>query len=110
MIFQEYLKNTNNNLQVIRDLYDKIFPCSKDYIKFLKKDVERINKKTKDLTGVFLFGAHVFSQYLINLGLNTMNIINILILQQQAKYNYHMVKDCHTTQTLYYIHQKKKRY
>ena len=29
-----------NNLQCIRDLYDKMFPSAKDYIKFLK---ERIN-------------------------------------------------------------------
>ena len=45
MIFQEYLKNTNNNLQVIRDLYDKIFPCAKDYIKFLREEINNRDSK-----------------------------------------------------------------
>ena len=45
MISQEYLKNTNNNLQVIRDLYDKIFPCSKDYIKFLREEINNLDSK-----------------------------------------------------------------
>ena len=45
MIFQEYLKNTNNNLQVIRDLYDKIFPFAKDYIKFLREEINNRDSK-----------------------------------------------------------------
>ncbi len=76
-IFYKVVKRKNKKENKI-NLYKKNKKLFQDYIKFLKKDVERINKKTKDLTGVFLFGAHVFSQYLINLGLNTMNIINIL--------------------------------
>ena len=45
MIFQEHLKNTDNNLQVIRDLYDKIFPFAKDYIKFLREEINNRDSK-----------------------------------------------------------------
>ena len=45
MIFQEYLKNSNDNLEVIRDLYDKIFPCAKDYIKFLREEINTLDSK-----------------------------------------------------------------
>ena len=46
MIFQEYLKNSNDNLEVIRDLYDKIFPCAKDYIKFLREEINILDSKS----------------------------------------------------------------
>ena len=45
MIFQKYLKNSNDNLQVIRDLYDKIFPCAKDYIKFLREEINTLDSE-----------------------------------------------------------------
>ena len=32
-------KNSNYNLQFIRDLYDKMFPNAKDYIKFLREEI-----------------------------------------------------------------------
>ena len=40
MADQDDFKMVINNLQYIRDLYDKMFPSAKDYIKFLR---ERIN-------------------------------------------------------------------
>ena len=40
MVNQDNLKKVTYNLQHIRDLYDKMFPSAKDYIKFLR---ERIN-------------------------------------------------------------------
>ena len=40
MDYQNNFKKVIYNLQHIRDLYDKMFPSAKDYIKFLK---ERIN-------------------------------------------------------------------
>ena len=40
MISNYDFKNLSYNLQYIRDLYDKMFPKAKDYIKFLR---ERIN-------------------------------------------------------------------
>ena len=45
MIFQEYLKNSNDNLQVIRDLYDKLFPFAKDYIKFLREEINTFDNE-----------------------------------------------------------------
>ena len=45
-----YKNNLNKviyNLQYIRDLYDKMFPSAKDYIKFLK---ERINTLDNTIT------------------------------------------------------------
>ena len=40
MVNQNNFKKVIHNLQYIRDLYDKMFPSAKDYIKFLR---ERIN-------------------------------------------------------------------
>ena len=40
MVYQDNFKKVKYSLQYIRDLYDKMFPCAKDYIKFLR---ERIN-------------------------------------------------------------------
>ena len=40
MAYQNNFKKVIYNLQYIRDLYDKMFPSAKDYIKFLR---ERIN-------------------------------------------------------------------
>ena len=34
-------KNQNYNLQIIRDLYDKMFPDAKDYIKFLQEEINQ---------------------------------------------------------------------
>ena len=41
MVSQDNFKKVKYSLQYIKDLYDKMFPCAKDYIKFLR---ERINK------------------------------------------------------------------
>ena len=35
------IKNSNYNLQFIRDLYDKMFPNAKDYIKFLREEINQ---------------------------------------------------------------------
>lgn len=56
--------------------YKKIF---NDFIDYHKTIVDEINKKinvTKE--PVYLFGAHIFSQYLINFGLNTVKIVSVL--------------------------------
>ena len=34
-------KNPNYNLRFIRDLYDKMFPNAKDYIRFLRKEINQ---------------------------------------------------------------------
>lgn len=49
-----------------------------NYIKDLQSSVELINNKGKEFNKVFLFGAHIFSQTLINLGIKNELIEGIL--------------------------------
>jgi hypothetical protein len=50
-----------------------------EYINFYKKEIEDLNSKIEAFNGkVFLFGAHIFSQFLIFNGLNTNRISCIL--------------------------------
>ena len=48
-----------------------------NWVNYLKEDVELINEKLNN-SRFFLFGAHIFSQILMGLGLNTDNLICIL--------------------------------
>ena len=41
-------KNPNYNLQFIRDLYDKMFPSAKDYIKFLREEINQCHNKNSN--------------------------------------------------------------
>ena len=50
-----------------------------EYINFYKDVVIDLNNKMKSINGgVYLFGGHIFSQFLISMGLNTEKIIYIL--------------------------------
>lgn len=64
------VKTTEMDFSYSKDLFKK-------YINDLETDVKNINKM---LAGqkFYLFGAHIFAQTLINLGLNERQIINIL--------------------------------
>lgn len=56
--------------------YKKIFM---DFIDYNRNLVSDINEKTNTLEGpVYVFGAHIFSQYLFNFGLNQNKICGIL--------------------------------
>lgn len=56
--------------------YKKIFM---DFINYHLEIVEELNKKVDETTEpVYLFGAHIFSQYLIQFGLKTDKIVYIL--------------------------------
>jgi len=56
--------------------YKKIFS---EFVKYHKNIVDEINKKIEETSfPVYLFGAHIFSQYLIGFGLNTKKIVGIL--------------------------------
>lgn len=56
--------------------YKKIFM---DFVDHYKQTVEELNAKIEDAHGpLYLFGAHVFSQYLLCFGLNTKRIVSIL--------------------------------
>jgi len=48
------------------------------YINYLTNLISEINKQIKDKHDVYLFGAHVFSQFLINMGLDVSNIEAII--------------------------------
>ena len=39
-----------NNLQYIRDLYDKMFPSAKDYIKFLKERINTLDNEERNIS------------------------------------------------------------
>ena len=42
-------KNSNYNLLFIRDLYDKMFPNAKDYIKFLREEINQCHYEKSNL-------------------------------------------------------------
>jgi len=74
-------KKTNNVLsaEIPINLYNKYKNMFIEYIDSHVSDVDRINKTIQNTKlPVYLFGAHVFSQYLIAFGLNTHKIIGIL--------------------------------
>ena len=60
-------------------MYDKNKNTFQDYIDHHINDVNKINTIiNKTEIPVYLFGAHIFSQYLISFGLDTSNIVCIL--------------------------------
>ena len=62
----------NNNYKKNKEIYKK-------YIDFHKELVTNINKKINETqTEIYLFGAHVFSQFLLNFGLKENKIKCIL--------------------------------
>ena len=78
-IFFVLEKVRNLKKQIIKNFYHE---NKKDYLNMLnyyKKLVTEINEITKlNNQPVFLFGAHIFSQFLIYLGINQKNLIGIL--------------------------------
>ena len=46
------LKNSNYNLQFIRDLYNKMFPNAKDYIKFLREEINQCENSKEILNKI----------------------------------------------------------
>ena len=45
MVNQDSFKKVIYNLQYIRDLYDKMFPSAKDYIKFLREKINTLDNE-----------------------------------------------------------------
>ena len=50
MAYQGNLKKVICNLQYIRDLYDKMFPSAKDYIKFLRERINTLDHEEHNMT------------------------------------------------------------
>lgn len=57
------------------DEYKKMFA---EFVEYYEMLINKINKQICDKQDVYLFGAHIFSQYLINKGLDISNIKYIL--------------------------------
>ena len=74
-------KKTSNNIvtKLPNNLYELNKNTFQKYIDYHVEDVNKINEITsKTMVPVYLFGAHVFSQYLISFGLDTSNIVCLL--------------------------------
>jgi len=66
-------------IALMTGLYEKNKKLFEDYVNYHKELIESINIKIKSTSSsIYLFGAHIFSQYLIQMGLDTRNIISIL--------------------------------
>ena len=50
MVYQDNFKKAIYNLQNIRDLYDKMFPSAKDYIKFLRERINILDHEEHNMT------------------------------------------------------------
>jgi hypothetical protein len=60
-------------------LYEKNKRLYTDYVSYHKDLIDSLNQKISQATQpIYLFGAHVFAQYLIEMGLNTERIICLL--------------------------------
>ena len=86
-------KPYNFNFISQHDSYLQLFT---EYTKFLEDKVISYNQQLPNFPGpVYLFGAHVFSQVLLNLGLKSSKIINILdnsqIKQDKRLYGYKLI-------------------
>ena len=58
------------------DLYKKVYL---DFIDYNQRLVQSLNKKMVDFQGdVYLFGAHIFSQFLLHFGLDRSKIVSVL--------------------------------
>jgi hypothetical protein len=78
-IFYAVKKINNLNKFLKINLYKKNKNLFLNYFRKQKKIVKKINQHiNKSNKKIFLFGAHVFSQYLISYGLNTKKITYIL--------------------------------
>lgn len=64
---------------LLHNLYEKNRQLYMDYIHYHEELVQDLNKKIEALTQpIFLFGAHIFAQYLVAFGLDTTRIVSLL--------------------------------
>ena len=81
-IFYTYERDNNAELiSLTEDLYEHNKKLYFDYVSFHEELICRLNKKistTKDNQSIYLFGAHIFAQHLIVLGLNTDRLVCLL--------------------------------
>jgi SAM-dependent methyltransferase len=64
---------------ILENKYEHYKQMFIEYINYHVELVNQINKQIEEIdSDIFLFGGHIFSQYLISFGLNTSHIVNIL--------------------------------
>ena len=69
------VKDSIEEISIPREFYIKNKKLFEDYINYHKGLIEELNKIEGN---VYLFGAHIFSQYLLQFGLDGSKIVNIL--------------------------------
>jgi hypothetical protein len=69
------VKDSVEEIAIPREFYIKNKRLFEDYISYHKGLIEELNKIEGS---VYLFGAHIFSQYLLQFGLDSSKIVNIL--------------------------------
>jgi len=81
-IFYAFVKDSEAILSELPPgLYEHNKKLYLNYVQYLQKLIFNLNAKilkTKDNQQIYLFGAHVFAQSLIQFGLNTERIVNLL--------------------------------
>ena len=79
-IFFSYVKDSKTDIiELPTKLYDYNRTLFEEYINYHNLSIKELNHKIKkNNQPIFLFGAHIFSQNLINFGLDTKNFICIL--------------------------------
>jgi len=81
-IFYAYVKDSNVDLKPLPDgIYEHNKALYLNYIQYHEELIADLNKKIDISLGdrpLYLFGAHIFAQYLIQFGLKTEKIISIL--------------------------------
>ena len=78
-VFYACKKTKKIDLEFNTQIYENNKSMFLDFVKFYQKEINNLNKKIKDFDGeVYLFGAHIFSQFLIYNGLDTEKIKNVL--------------------------------
>jgi len=81
-IFYAYVKDSSVDVVNLPDgLYEHNKKIYLDYVEYHKLLIKDLNKKIEKVDAnqsIYLFGAHVFAQYLIEFGLNTDRIVCLL--------------------------------
>lgn len=77
-IFYETTYTGNNKKLSYPNFYEENKKIFFDMYDYYKKLIERCNKEIRDKKKIWLFGASIFSQYLLFNGLNDANIVGIL--------------------------------
>ena len=78
-IFYACKKTKPKKVNYSKSIYDRNKKVFLEFVNYYKNEVEELNKKIDNFDGeIYLFGAHIFSQFLIFNGLNTDRINCIL--------------------------------